>query len=338
MSSNVPGPLVLDVAGTELSAEDKEIIAHPQTGGLILFSRNFIDAEQLTRLVRSAKKIREDLLVCVDHEGGRVQRFREGFTHLPAMASLGKLHEHAPREALSLSFDLGWLLAAELLQFDVDLSFAPVMDLDESFSDIIGDRSFSSNPDVAISLLTKFLLGMKSAGMKTCAKHFPGHGGVKADSHLELPVDKRSFDQLQSHDLRPFAELKHHYDSIMTAHIAFPDVDTLPVSFSRKWISEILLQKMGFKGVIFSDDLSMKGAAGVGGAEEKAALALDAGCTSILLCNNRGEAEKVLEYLELNNRRVKTGLKSLLRNKSSYSAAALTQRRNVIRSKIQTHL
>ena len=292
------GPVVLDIDGLELTSVDKDVLLHPQTGGLILFARNYDDPQQLRELVKSIRDVRSDLLICVDQEGGRVQRFRQHFSKLPCLQKIGQMYFHDPQKALGLSQELGWLMAFEVIAHDVDLSFAPVLDLDESSSVIIGDRSFSSDPDTCTALAKAYIQGMNEAGMSATGKHFPGHGGVVADSHLELPVDPRTYEEIEHRDLKPFADLVDHLGAIMPAHIVFPDVDSEPVGFSSEWLKNILRQKMHFNGVIFSDDLSMEGAAVVGDYNQRAEAALIAGCTSVLVCNHRKEAERVIEFIE----------------------------------------
>lgn len=292
------GPLITDIDGVELSDLDKEVLQHPKLGGLIFFSRNYESYEQLIDLVRCIRELRPELLLTVDHEGGRVQRFREGFSRIPAMASCGAKFLENPDEALTWTKELGWLLAYELTSIGIDHSFAPVLDLDDHQSQVIGDRSFSPIADHAIELAGAFIDGMRAAGMAATAKHFPGHGSVVADSHLELPVDQREFSEIWRHDMKPFVALKSNYKAIMTAHVAFPDVDDKPVSFSSEWLESILRKKIGFSGLVISDDLSMKGADKLGGYQSRAYTALNAGCDAILICNQRDQAEYVLEFLE----------------------------------------
>jgi len=298
MSVETNSPIILDIETTELSAEDKELLCHPAVGGMILFTRNFAECKQLQELVKELRSVRADLLLCVDHEGGRVQRFRKGFTHLPAMQSLGALYVESERQALEVSALFGWLMAAELLVYDIDLSFAPVLDLDEKFSTIIGDRAFSDNAEIATLLAEQFISGMRDAGMCATGKHFPGHGGVREDSHLELPVDQRTRADLDNHDLVPFVKLVSQLDGIMPAHIIFPEVDDAPVGFSKTWVTDILKSSLGFAGVVFSDDLSMEGAAIYPSFAERADAALGAGCDSVLVCNNRRGAIDVVEHVE----------------------------------------
>ncbi len=289
---------MLDIAGIELRQDEKEILLHPQVGGLILFSRNFESSEQLDGLVRTVREVRPNIIVSVDHEGGRVQRFREGFSVLPPMQVVANNFQSFPEEAKSNAQELAWLMASELIAHGIDISFAPVLDLDDAHSVIIGDRSFSPDPDTACILAEAFIDGMHDAGMATTGKHFPGHGGVKADSHLELPVDTRSLEELEEHDLIPFTRLKNKLDALMSAHIAFPNIDSELVSYSSFWLKDILREKLGYEGLVFSDDLSMEGAAGVGGYADRAKLALNAGCDVVLVCNNASGAIEVIEELE----------------------------------------
>lgn len=298
MTKKTLGPVVLDIEGIELQAEEKEILGHPQVGGLILFTRNFEDSKQIAELVKSIRDVREELVICVDHEGGRVQRFRKDFTVLPAMQSLGMEHQEQSELAKNHATELGWLMASELLSHDIDLSFAPILDLDESFSDIIGDRAFSNDPDIATTLAEAFIDGMHEAGMAATGKHFPGHGGVKADSHLELPVDNRTLEVLEQRDIIPYTRLLDKLDAVMSAHIQFPEIDEALVSFSSFWIKHYLKKNMGYQGIVFSDDLTMEGAAGVGDYDARAKLALEAGCDVVLVCNNAAGAIRVIESLE----------------------------------------
>ncbi len=279
-------PLVLDIAGTRLDAADRRRLEHPLTGGLILFSRNWVDRAQLTALTTEVKAIRPDLLVCVDHEGGRVQRFRsDGFTHLPAMAVLGEAWMRDAMAATNAATAAGYVLGAELRACGVDLSFTPVLDLDHGRSSVIGDRAFHRDPRVA-SLLAKSLMhGLLQAGMANCGKHFPGHGHVAADSHLALPVDKRSLKAILADDAKPYEWLSTSLDSVMPAHVVYPKVDAAPAGFSERWLRHILRGDLGFTGAIFSDDLSMAGARVAGSTLDGALAALGAGCDLVLLCN-----------------------------------------------------
>ncbi len=300
------GPVILDFAGVEMLVEDRELLLHPQVGGLILFSRNYECPQQLKELLKSIRSARSELVVAVDHEGGRVQRFRDGFTRIPPMQKLGQLCDDNPEVAFSLARDVGWLLASELLSFGIDISYAPVLDVDDCLSDIIGDRSFSADPNRVTAMCRALIEGMHDAGMASTGKHFPGHGGVKQDSHLELPCDQRELSEIELRDLVPFVELFDDLDALMPAHIVFPAVDNLPVGFSKVWLQSILREKYSYDGVIFSDDLSMEGAVSVGGFQQRAELALNAGCDSVLVCNNRRGAEQVVEHLERKDFRLST--------------------------------
>jgi beta-N-acetylhexosaminidase len=289
-------PLMLDLKDTVLSAEEKELLAHPLTGGVILFTRNYESIEQLEYLVKQIRlTTSRELLIAVDHEGGRVQRFREEFTTLPALA---KLYEASDNEQtfLQLSHHHGWLMASELRAVDVDFSFAPVLDLNYGVSEVIGDRAFHRQPETVSTLAIEYIKGMREAGMAATGKHFPGHGAVAADSHIAIPVDKRSFDEIWKQDMQPFAELiKKGLDAIMPAYVIYPDVDKQPAGFSSVWLQEILRQKLAFDGVIFSDDLSMQGASVMGGFTERAEAAMEAGCDMVLVCNDREGAIEVID-------------------------------------------
>lgn len=292
------GSVMLDLKGTQLDQVEKEILKHPNVGGLIYFSRNFEDVEQIADLTRQVREVRPEILIAVDHEGGRVQRFREGFTHIPAMASLGELYEHKPEEACDSSNKLAWLLASEVQAVGIDISFAPVLDVDYGGSEIIGDRAFHSDPNVITELAWAFIQGMASAGMAATGKHFPGHGFVAEDSHIAKPVDKRSFAEIEASDLVPFAELmKAGLKAVMPAHVVYPQVDNMPAGFSEYWIKGILREYLKFDGVAFSDDLSMDGADLGIGFTQRADLALNAGCDMVLVCNNSAAAEQVVEEL-----------------------------------------
>ena len=295
------GRLMLDLAGTELSQQESVVLQNPQVGGVILFARNIESPEQVARLLAQIRATNPDLLLAVDQEGGRVQRLQQGFTRLPPMQLLGDQLLQDPVAGLALAEDVGWLLASEVLACGFDISFAPVLDVDRDTSSIIGDRAFSDQPELVVDLARAFITGMHEAGMAVTGKHFPGHGGVVADSHLEAPVDNRSWQELQEHDLRPFAVLAAELDGVMPAHITFPSVDPDSVGFSRFWLQQVLRQQLGFDGVIFSDDLSMKGADIVGGYCEKARLALDAGCDMFLVCNCPEGALEVLDFMQSNN-------------------------------------
>lgn len=290
------GPLMIDIEGLALTEEDRELLLHPQVGGVILFTRNYRDPDQLRALTGEIRALREPrLLVAVDHEGGRVQRFREGFTALPAMAQYGAQAEASPGAALAAVREHGFTIATELVTHGIDLPFAPVLDCDRGVSAVIGDRALASDPDTVIALASAFCDGLAEGGVASTGKHFPGHGGVEVDSHEALPSDERTLDALRQQCLAPFAGMvKRGLDAVMTAHIRFPSVDDAPATFSRRWLQEILRGELGFEGIIVSDDLVMGGAAAYGGPAERVAAAQAAGCELILLCNDRAAVRAAL--------------------------------------------
>lgn len=289
--------LMIDVPGVALDSEDRSLLARKEVGGLILFARNYRDGSQLRRLLREIRAINPGILIAVDQEGGRVQRFQDGFHRLPPLAVIGELAILNQKQGISAARSLGWLMAVELIRYGVDISFAPVLDLALVPSKVIGDRSFGSDPELVTLLARAYIQGMHAAGMSVTGKHFPGHGGVEADSHLELPVDRRTFDQLWDQDMMPYRELLGELDAVMSAHICFEQVDSQLVSFSTRWLEDILREQMGYEGRVFSDDLTMEGAAGVGGYAERARLALEAGCDMLVLCNNREGALEAADWL-----------------------------------------
>ena len=295
------GPLMVDIAGTELTAEDVRVLSHPLVGSVILFTRNYRDPAQLAALTEAIRALRTPhLLIAVDHEGGRVQRFREGFTRLPAMRLLGRRFDEDRRDGLALAQSVGWLMASELRAVGVDFSFAPCVDLDHGVSEVIGDRAFHRDPDAVAALAVAVLSGMREAGMPAIAKHFPGHGAVVADSHVALPVDRREFADLEA-DMRPYRPLiDNNVAGIMAAHVVVPAVDALPASLSQRWITGVLRGEMGFHGCVFADDLSMAGAAAFGDAIARSELASAAGCDVLLICNDRPSVELVLEAFGAN--------------------------------------
>ncbi len=284
---------MLDVEGLTLTQHEQEKINHPNTGAVILFSRNYQNPEQVTELINSIRAARKgDILIAVDQEGGRVQRFQNGFTRLPPASSYA--------QAPGIAESAGWVMAAELLAVGVDFSFAPVLDIDCGVSEIIGNRSFSTDPELATHLASLFRKGMKEAGMAATGKHFPGHGAVASDSHLTLPIDERDLDSIRAKDLLPFKQLiKEGLEGIMPAHVVYPNIDPDPAGFSAFWIQKILRRELNFSGTVFSDDLSMAGAASAGDFPERARLAQQAGCDMILVCNNPVAAEQVLETLPI---------------------------------------
>jgi beta-N-acetylhexosaminidase len=301
---NQHAPLILDIAGLSLTDADRRRLAHPLTGGMILFGRNWQDRQQLGELCAEIKQVRPDLLVCVDHEGGRVQRFRsDGFTHLPPMRAFGELWMKDAMAATNAATAAGYVLASELRACGVDFSFTPVLDLDWGESSVIGDRAFHADARVAALLAKSLMHGLLQAGMANCGKHFPGHGFVKADSHTEIPVDRRSLKAILADDAAPYGWLTTTLTSVMPAHVIYPKVDPRPAGFSDKWLNGILRRELGFQGAIFSDDLSMAGARVIDGREvsytEAAVTALNAGCDLVLLCNQSvGDGAAVDELLD----------------------------------------
>lgn len=293
MTSGLQGSLMLDIAGTWLTAEDRQILRQPQVGGLILFARNIEHPRQVRELAAAIRALRPDLLLAVDQEGGRVQRLRQGFVRLPAMRAIAD-----NPEAEWLAEQCGWLMATEVLAVGLDLSFAPVLDLDHQRSAVIGSRAFEGDPERAAALAGAFIRGMHAAGMAATGKHFPGHGWAEADSHVAIPRDERSLEQIRASDLMPFARLSRQLGAVMPAHVIYPQVDAQPAGFSRFWLQQILRAELGFDGVIFSDDLSMAGAHVAGDAAARIESALGAGCDMGLVCNDRGAAELALGALQ----------------------------------------
>ena len=293
------GPIMLDVAGLELSPEEREMLTHPQVGGVILFTRNYDSPEQLQQLVSDIHRLREPhLLVAVDHEGGRVQRFRHGFTELPPARVFGRIYDQERKRALRLAETCGWLMAAELRAHGVDFSFAPVLDLDRGVSQVIGDRAFHRRPDTVADLAHAYMVGMKRAGMVATGKHFPGHGAVEVDSHLGLPVDERPVVDILTEDVLPFERMiRFGMGAVMPAHVVYADADSRPACFSPFWLREVLRRRLGFQGVIFSDDLSMQGAHVMGDIVARGEAALAAGCDMVLVCNHPEDAARLLDGL-----------------------------------------
>ena len=295
------GPLMIDVGGLTLTPEDREILKNPLVGGLILFARNYSDKAQLAALCADIRATvpNPDFLIAVDHEGGRVQRFRVGFSRIPAMRTLGRKCDEDSAAACKDAFAHGKTIGSELASFDIDLCFAPVLDRDLGSSEIIGDRAFDIDTDRIVMLATEFNKGLASVGMSATGKHFPGHGFVVADSHLELPVDRRSFDEIEKTELKPFIEMiQRGIPSLMMAHILYERVDNLPASLSRKWIYQYLRRKLKFKGAVFCDDLSMNGAAIIDDVTARAEMALSAGCDMVPVCNDRDTVNILLEGLK----------------------------------------
>lgn len=284
MKFDVFGRILIGLESTSISNEEIALLQHPATGGVVLFTRNFSDKEQVTRLCEHIRSVAgKDLLITVDHEGGRVQRFREGFTRLPALAVLGRLFQQFPERAVDLAYRHGRVMATELLLCGVDMSFAPVLDLDRE-SCVIGDRAFSDDPTAIVQLGGYYLAGMHDAGMKTCGKHFPGHGSVEADSHTDDVCDPRPMQQIEGEDIGPFKALLDGLDSLMMAHVVYPEVDDKPAGYSSVWIQKYLREKLGYKGIVFSDDLGMHAAGFAGKLFDRMRVSLEAGCDAVLVC------------------------------------------------------
>lgn len=294
------GPLMIDVVGTELTADDVRRLQHPLVGGVILFKRNYESNAQLKALTASIHAVRQPpLLIAVDHEGGRVQRFRDGFTKIPPMREFGKIWDKSPKKAKALATEAGWILAAELRAHGVDFSFTPVLDMDYGDSLVIGDRAFHLNPQAINDLAFALMQGLKKGGMAAVGKHFPGHGFVVADSHVSMPVDEREFDQIAQNDMQPFRMMiDDGIAAIMPAHVIYSKVDEMPAGFSTRWLQKILRERLGFNGVIFSDDLSMEAATAGGDVTTRALAALNAGCDMVLLCNQPSMVDELLENLK----------------------------------------
>jgi len=285
------GVLMIDIDSTALTAEDVSLIKQAQVGGVILFARNVADAAQVRALCDDIRQHNADLLIGVDQEGGRVARLRQGFTPLPAMGRLGELFDQDPSRALSLAYDCGYLMAAEVLAVGIDLSFAPVLDRG-GISQVIGDRSFHQTPQAIIALAGQFMRGMKAAGMATTGKHFPGHGAVAPDSHVAEAIDTRSLDEIINCDMQPFTQTLPWLDALMPAHVIFSQVDNKPAGFSKIWLKDIIRKQLNFDGVLFSDDLSMAGAQAAGDVSARVKAAIEAGCDIALVCNDRVAAHE----------------------------------------------
>lgn len=287
------GSLMLDFAGTTLDSSDRHLLRQPEVGGMILFARNTESPRQVRELIKAVRAIRPDMLMAIDQEGGRVQRLRRDVLALPA---LGRIAALEPELAERAAYSAAWLMAWEMLACGIDISFAPVLDLNYGRSQVIGDRSLGADPQQVIRLGRAYIAGLHAAGMAATGKHFPGHGWAEADSHFALPVDERSEEAIRASDLQPFAGLAAELDGIMPAHVVYPAIDQLPAGFSRRWLQDILRQELGFKGVIFSDDLTMAGAHAVGGMPQRVDAALASGCDMLLVCNDRAAAEEALVH------------------------------------------
>lgn len=293
------GPLMLDLSGCELDAEEKELLAHPNVGGVILFTRNYDNPQQVNELVTQIRHhAANEVLLAVDHEGGRVQRFRQGFSAIPAMGDIYPKADGNLAQAKQIAQSLGFLMAVEVLAVGIDISFAPVLDI-WGVSEVIGDRSFHQSPEVITAVAGAFIDGMAQAGMKATGKHFPGHGNVLEDSHIAIPVDKRDKETIFAEDIAVFADLikANKLGGMMPAHVIYPAIDELPAGFSNQWIKQILNHDLGFNGVVFSDDLAMHGATVIGSYQDRAVQAIEAGCDMVLVCNDRKGAVEVLDCL-----------------------------------------
>ena len=294
------GPVMLDLVGTSITEEEREMMLHPQTGGVILFTRNYESVEQISALIDEIHSLRSPhLLVAVDHEGGRVQRFRDGFTHIPPASAYGKAYAEDKKQAKYLARQCGWLMAAECRSVGIDMSFAPVLDIGAGVSGVIGDRAFHSKTEIIAELAHEYMSGMSDAGMSATGKHFPGHGSVKEDSHIGHPVDKRALNDIMMEDVLPFQRMINYgMAAVMPAHVIYPSVDEKPAGYSSVWLQQILRGQLNFQGVIFSDDLSMEAAGVAGDFAGRANAALQAGCDMVLVCNHTQAAQQVLHSLE----------------------------------------
>lgn len=288
------GALMIDVAGTELTDADRAVLSETEVGGIILFARNVDTPEQVRALCDDIHQLQSDIIIGVDQEGGRVARLRKGFTPLPAMGKLGDLFVQDPCQALALAYDCGYLMAAEVMAVGIDISFAPVLDIN-GVSKVIGDRSFNAKTEAIVALSTQFMRGMKDAGMATTGKHFPGHGSIAPDSHVADAIDERPFEDIKNVDLQPFIQCKPWLDALMPAHVIFNQIDDKPAGFSKIWLQDIARDQLGFEGVLFSDDLSMKAAHVAGDAGARVKAALSAGCDMALVCNDREAALQAIE-------------------------------------------
>ncbi len=321
------GPLMLDLKGLAVDRSEVAKLKHPCTGGIILFSRNYDSPEQVASLVTEVRCIRgADILIAVDQEGGRVQRFLDGFTRLPPACRYAETDVDGCLRAIKVAEVSGWVMASELLSVGIDFSFAPVLDVDCGISSIIGDRSFSPDPQVVAQVASAFRKGMRRAGMAAIGKHFPGHGSVAADSHLDLPLDDRALSTILAGDVMPFKQLiDEGLEGVMPAHVVYSAVDPKPAGFSEYWIKDVLRKHLGFEGAVFSDDLSMAGAEFAGGFLNRAELALQAGCDMVLVCNRPEQAEKLLDELpsattEISQRRLMS-----MRGRNQFSRVELLQ-------------
>ena len=307
-SLQIFGRLMTSLEGTSLTFEDKKLLSNKHVGGIILFSKNFESHLQIQSLCSEIKAVKENIIIAVDQEGGRVQRFKNEFTALPSMQDLGNYA--IKKNNMGICHEIGWLMASELTASGIDISFAPVLDVDRETSSIIGNRAFSNDPNLVCKLAGQLINGMNEAGMKATGKHFPGHGGIFEDSHISEPVDIRSYEELLEIDLKPFIELKNNLGALMTAHITFPKVDDICVSYSDIWIKKILKEKLSYEGIVFSDDLSMKGA-GDFSMGKKAMKSIKAGCDMVLVCNDYDGTMDVIDAFEKNDVQTSAKIKDL---------------------------
>ena len=296
-----PGAVMLDLEGPHVTVAERAILQRSAVGGLILFSRNYESPGQLRELISEVRTLRPEILIAVDQEGGRVQRFREGFLALPPLHAIGKCYRQGAAQARQLAHSCGWAMAAEVMHYGIDFSFAPVLDLYTTDCEAIGDRAFAGDPDTVVELAGSYIAGMREAGMAATGKHYPGHGTVAADSHLELPRDERSAEQILESDYRVFAACIQWLTAIMPAHVVYPAVDQQGAGYSKVWLQQKLRGELDFDGVIFSDDLSMAAAASAGGVAQRAAKALAAGCDMVLVCNDREAALRVCDWVDKEN-------------------------------------
>jgi len=337
--TNHIGSLIIDLQNHQLTQEEREIINHPLVGGIILFARNYESRQQLNALCADIKQTRhKPCLIMVDQEGGRVQRFITDFTRLPFMSAFGQLYDTDPKLGIKIAKECGWLMATELLAAAIDLSLAPVLDLNKGINHAIGERAFHAQPDVVATLAKSYIAGMKAAGMAACAKHFPGHGSVSIDSHHGLPIDERTLQDIWQHDLQPFElVIKSGLPAIMGAHIIFQEIDPHPVSYSRKWLHHILRQQLNFEGLILSDDLNMEGANISSHYRDRIVAAKDAGCDFTLLCNNRQGVIEVLNELPAESYQIPAerwmNLRAHFNPKDEYISLPRWQKINAILSK-----
>ena len=331
---NLYGKVMLDIASTDLCNEDIALISNKHVGGIILFTRNFNSYKQLKNLIEQIKSIKQNILIAVDHEGGRVQRFKDDFTSIPSMKKIADFARK--RDDFEILKETGWLISSELSSAGIDINFAPVLDIDEKNSTIIGDRSFSKDIDEIIKCSSYLIDGMHEAGMKSTGKHFPGHGGIFEDSHLELAEDHRELEELFAVDIKPYLELSNKLDAIMCAHILFPNIDKYIPSYSRYWLKDILRENIKYEGLIFSDDLSMFGAGDLSFAN-KALKSIEAGCDMILVCNNRSEAINVIEAFENNDIDLSTKIYKMRKtSNTNWNDLSKSNRRSIIKEKLKT--